>query len=136
MIREVLQQYGPVNRFWFDGTSSHPAGTNMTDLWGRVYDAIRTDSPQASYFSISSTRSSNPASLAISYPSSQTIISPYRGDVCATTGTLYTNAGPPTNTSDTSNCAAPSETGAFFHPSEMHGITAQMGPDGNTDNVR
>jgi hypothetical protein len=67
----------------------------------------------------------------------QTIISPYRGDVCATTGSLYTSAGPvPNSTTDISNCAAPSETGEFFHPSEMHGITVQEGPDGNTDAVR
>lgn len=63
MVHEVLTQYGPVNRFWFDGTSDLPAGTNATDLWARVYEEIRTVSPS-------------------------TIISPYRGDVCASTGTL------------------------------------------------
>ena len=42
MVHEVLTQYGPVNRFWFDGTKSVPAGTNMTDLWQRVYHEIRT----------------------------------------------------------------------------------------------
>jgi hypothetical protein len=46
MVREVLAQYGPVNRFWFDGTTAAPAGTNMTDLWIRVFEEIRTTSPQ------------------------------------------------------------------------------------------
>jgi hypothetical protein len=27
---------GPVNRFWFDGTSSYPKGMNITDLWEQV----------------------------------------------------------------------------------------------------
>lgn len=46
MIREVLRQYGPVNRFWFDGTTNAPKGTNMTKLWEDVYEVIRTESPQ------------------------------------------------------------------------------------------
>lgn len=111
MVREVLEKYGPVNRFWFDGTTGAPPGTNMTELWERVFAEIRSTSPQ-------------------------TLISPYRGDVCATTGSLYTSDGPaPNSSSDVTNCAAPSETGAFFHPSEMHGITVQEGPDGNSDAV-
>lgn len=61
------------------------------------------------------------------------MISAYRGDICASTGSLYTNSGPPPNTSDTSRCGAFSESGAHFHPTEMHGITIQEGPDGNSD---
>merc|ERR1719240_2351781 len=98
MVHEVLTQYGPVNRFWFDGTRGAPAGTDMGKLWDRVYSEIRTTSPS-------------------------TLISSYRGDVCASTGSLYTNAGPPTNSSDTSSCQAPKEDGKYFHPTEMHGIT-------------
>jgi alpha-L-fucosidase len=110
MLTEVLTSYGPVNRFWFDGTIDLPKGTNETALWARVYDTIRTLSPP-------------------------TLISAYRGDVCATTGSLLTRAGPSPNSSDLSLCAAPAEGGGAFQPSEMHGITAQMGPDGNTDDV-
>ena len=111
MLHETLTRYGPVNRYWFDGTTGMPPGTNVTDLWARVYEEIRTTSPA-------------------------TLISAYRGDVCATTGSLYTRAGPaPNSSSDTSGCAAPSETGEYFQPSEMHGITIQEGPDGNTDSV-
>lgn len=36
MVREVLTRYGPVNRFWFDGTVGVPDGTNLTELWDRV----------------------------------------------------------------------------------------------------
>ena len=45
MVHEVLTEYGPVNRFWFDGTKGYPKGTNETELWQRVYDEIRTTSP-------------------------------------------------------------------------------------------
>jgi len=110
MLHETLTQYGPVNRFWFDGTTGYPPSLNLTDLWARVYEEIRTTSPS-------------------------TIISSYRGDVCATTGSLYTRAGPAPNSSDASGCAPPSEGGEFFQPSEMHGITIQEGPDGNTNAV-
>ena len=110
MVHEVLTQYGPVNRFWFDGTTGYPADTNVTDLWERVYEEIRSVSPS-------------------------TMISPYRGDICASIGTLYTSNGPVPNSTDGSACQSPTETGAIFHPTEMHGITAQMGPDGNTDDV-
>jgi hypothetical protein len=67
--------------------------------------------------------------------SPSTMIGPYRGDICAATdgNTLYTSGGPAPNTTDGSACAAQTESGAFFHPSEVHGITAQMGPDGNSD---
>lgn len=108
MVREVLTEYGPVNRFWFDGTHNVPAGTNLNELWRQVYQTIREVSPA-------------------------TLISSYRGDVCASIGTLYTNNGPPPNSSDTSNCQQPSEAGKYFHPTEMHGITIQEGPDGNSD---
>ena len=45
MVKEVLTRYGPVNRFWFDRTSSFPQGGNKTDLWDQVYETIRTVSP-------------------------------------------------------------------------------------------
>lgn len=35
MVTEVLTEYGPVNRFWFDGTSANPCSTT-TDLWSAV----------------------------------------------------------------------------------------------------
>lgn len=111
MVREVLSKYGPVNRFWFDGTTSTPPHTDIAHLWVRVYEEIRNISPS-------------------------TLISPYRGDVCATTGTLYTSDGPLTNTTDTTACAKPSETGSHFYPSEMHGVTIQEGNDGNTGQAR
>ena len=110
MVKEVLTRYGPVNRFWFDGTSSFPQGGNITDLWVQVYETIRTVSPD-------------------------TMISSYRGDVCSAKGgaTLYTNDGPPPNSTDTAGCQAQHEGGRYFHPTEMHGITIQEGPDGNSD---
>jgi alpha-L-fucosidase len=107
MLREVLTQYGPVNRLWQDGTASFPSGTNLTQLWAEVYNTIRTVSPA-------------------------TLISPYRGDVCASIGSLYTSNGPTPNSTDTSTCVKASEDGKHFYPTEMHGITAQMGPNGNT----
>ncbi len=36
MIKEVLTEYGPVNRFWFDGTKGVPNGTNIDTLWKQV----------------------------------------------------------------------------------------------------
>ena len=110
MLREVLTRYGPVSRLWFDGTTDAPAGINATDLWAQTFATIRTLSPA-------------------------TLISPYRGDICASVGTLYTSDGPAPNSTDTSACGKPSEAGAYFHATEMHGITAQMGPDGNTGTV-
>jgi len=107
MLNEVLTQYGPVNRFWFDGTTGFPKGLNVTLLWERVYETIRTVSPS-------------------------TLISPYRGDICASIGSLYTSSGPTPNSTDGAACSEASEDGKFFYPTEMHGITAQMGPDGNT----
>ena len=143
MVHEVLTQYGPVNRFWcaacargaqrarsapcgaqrarecaarcacvrthhlpgpprrFDGTTGMPPGTKADDLWSRVYEEIRAVSPD-------------------------TIISPYRGDVCAAIDTVYTNTGPPPNTTDTSACGKGAPGAPFFHPTEMHGITAQV----------
>jgi hypothetical protein len=56
----------------------------------------------------------------------------YRGDVCTSVGSLYTNDGPPPNASDSSECLPASETGKYFHPTEMHGVTMQEGPDGNS----
>jgi len=108
MVKEVLLNYGPVNRFWFDGTKGVPSGTNVSKLWSEVYSTIRTVSPN-------------------------TLISAYRGDICASTGSLFMNSGPPPNTTDTGTCRKPSEKGKYFHPTEMHGITMQEGPDGNTN---
>eukprot|EP00040_Diaphanoeca_grandis_P031041 m.184903 g.184903 ORF g.184903 m.184903 type:complete len:166 (+) comp32212_c0_seq3:8-505(+) len=59
--------------------------------------------------------------------SPMTLISPYHGDVCATTESLYTRSAPQPNTTDSTGCTDPTETGDFFHPSEMHGITIQVG---------
>jgi alpha-L-fucosidase len=111
MIKEVLSEYGPVNRFWFDGTKTVPKGTDEASLWKQVYEAIRTVSPD-------------------------TMISSYRGDICASTGSLYMNSGPAPNSTDPSTCKGPfSEEGKYFHPTEMHGITIQEGPDGNSDQM-
>jgi alpha-L-fucosidase len=110
MVKEVLTNYGPVNRFWFDGTKRVPDGTDVDKLWQQTYDTIRTVSPD-------------------------TMISSYRGDICASTGTLYTNDGPAPNSTNASKCGTFSETGKYFHPTEMHGITIQEGPDGNSDAV-
>ena len=49
----------------------------------------------------------------------------YRGDVCSSTGTLYTNDGPAPHGTNSSECGPPSETGPFFHATEMHGVTMQ-----------
>ena len=110
MLHEVLTQYGPVNRLWYDGTTGYPKGLNATLLWERVYSTVRTVSPD-------------------------TLISPYRGDICASIGSLYTSSGPQPNSTDSSACRPASESGEYFYPTEMHGITAQMGPDGNTGTV-
>jgi alpha-L-fucosidase len=110
MLREVLTSYGPVNRFWFDGTTGYPKGTDVNELWRRAYETIRDVSPA-------------------------TMISPYRGDVCAAIDTVYTNAGPAPNSTDTSACTRAGGDASFFHPTEMHGITAQMGKDGNSDEI-
>lgn len=93
MLTEVLTQYGPVNRFWFDGTQGFPKGTNITHLWQRVYETIRTVSPA-------------------------TLISPYRGDICASTGSLYTSNGPQPNSTDSSSCVKATEDGDTFYPTE------------------
>eukprot|EP00035_Acanthoeca_spectabilis_P019488 m.426235 g.426235 ORF g.426235 m.426235 type:complete len:476 (-) comp16862_c0_seq31:140-1567(-) len=114
MLTELLSDgspYGPVHRLWFDGAGSQrPAGLlkNYSEYYDSCFQLIRTLSPQ-------------------------TLISPYRGDVCMSTGSLYTNSGPAPNSSDSSGCGAFSEEGKYFHPTEMHGITMQEGPDGNTD---
>ena len=109
MVREVLRAYGPVNRFWFDGTKSTPcAGAGKAALWDEIYHTIRSVSPA-------------------------TMISAYRGDVCAAQhgATLYTNDGPPPNSSDTSGCQPPRPDGRgkYFHPTEVHGITIQVRGD-------
>ena len=112
MLKEVLTEYGPVNRLWFDGTTSYPSGMNKTELWVQIYDTIRTVSPA-------------------------TMISSKRGDVCRVVHgtTLYTNDGPIPNSTDINPCskAGPHEGGQYFHPIETHGITIQEGQDGNSD---
>merc|ERR1711924_122394 len=65
------------------------------------------------------------STFAIRTNSPDTMISAYRGDICATTGSLYTDDGPEPNSTNTAGCGKKSETGTKFHPSEMHGITMQ-----------
>ena len=116
MLTELMDNYGPVNRFWFDGgpanvkpdPQSRPAGVTSPLVYSRAAELIRSHSPS-------------------------TLISPYRGDVCSTTETLYTRDQPQPNSTDSTGCVDPDESGKYFHPSEMHGITMQEGNDGNTD---
>lgn len=108
MVREVLTQYGPVNRFWFDGTQMAPDDIDLDGLWDKVFQEIRTVSPA-------------------------TMISPGRGDVCASTGSLYNSEGPEPNSTTSTHCKSRTETSPYFQPTEMHGITMQEGPDGNSD---
>eukprot|EP00038_Savillea_parva_P005285 m.150703 g.150703 ORF g.150703 m.150703 type:complete len:549 (-) comp11686_c1_seq4:98-1744(-) len=116
MLQELLHPdspYGPVHRLWFDGAGSQRPKAllnNYSAYYDGCFELIRTLSPN-------------------------TLISPYRGDVCSSTGSLYTNTGPQPNSSDSSSCGTFSETGKYFHPTEMHGITMQEGPDGNTDAI-
>ena len=116
MLSELLAHYGPVSRLWFDGgpagcrpsPEARPNGTDCAALYRKAFALIRRESPG-------------------------TLISPYHGDVCATTGSLYTRSAPRPNSSDPAGCTPATESGQYFHPSEMHGITMQEGPDGNTD---
>ena len=122
MLREILapgSPYGPVNRLWFDGVLQAPPpyafrpgylNDNYTDYYDATFALIRELSPA-------------------------TLISPSRGDVCNSIGSLYTNDGPAANGTNASTCSPPSETGQFFHPNELHGVTMQEGPDGNSDAV-
>ena len=98
MLSEVLEKYGPVDRFWFDGTHNLPKDIDVDQLWNKTYDMIRTKSPN-------------------------TMISSYRGDVCAATegSTLYTGDFAPPNTTNSEKCGNHTEDGKYFHPSEMHG---------------
>lgn len=109
MLTELMEEYGPVHRFWFDGLGiMRPNGTNTTEVYSRAFELVRTASPS-------------------------TLISPYHGDVCNTIGTLYTRSAPVPNSTDVSSCTPADEAGRYFQPSELHGITMQEGPDGNTD---
>ena len=107
-----MASYGPINRFWFDGgpanppddPAARPLGTNGSDILHNTLALIREMSPL-------------------------TLISPSHGDICATTETLYTQSAPRPNSSDPTGCAAADESGEYFHPTEMHGITMQQGPD-------
>lgn len=115
MLREVLEKYGPVHRLWFDGEgSARPASIkNSSDYlpyYDEVFEMIRDISPK-------------------------TLLSPYRGDVCSGITTLYTGDFPPPRTNNASKCAPAKEGGKYFRPFEMHGITMQEGPDGNTDDT-
>jgi hypothetical protein len=72
---------------WFDGTSANPCSKSgdgpgtVKALWESIYKEIRSVSPN-------------------------TMITSYRGDVCAAKDgqTLYTNNGPPPNSTDPSSC--------------------------------
>jgi len=116
MLTELLHEgspYGPVNRLWFDGiipSNQYRPGylvKNYSDYYDDCFKLVREVSPN-------------------------TLISPYRGDVCSSIGSLYTNNGPGANGTDHTECSPPDEKGQYFHPSEMHGVTIQEGPDGNS----
>jgi alpha-L-fucosidase len=100
MLKEVLENYGPVNRLWFDGPggSLRPSGLENPDEYHAYYDdcfkLIRETSPN-------------------------TLLSPKRGDVCASTGSLYTTTGPAPNSTDSTPCGENSEAGQYFHPNEV-----------------
>jgi hypothetical protein len=125
-LREVLTEYGPVNRFWFDGdgfggttnastSRNMPAEFNVNDtlLWAPVFKLIREISPQ-------------------------TLLGPKKGDYCQSNGGRYTlyvnNNGPGANNGTNADyCTPPNATGETFSPLEAHGVTIQEGDDGNTD---
>ena len=49
-IKEVIENYGPVNRFWFDGkgkgaSDHYPADLNLEQHFQKVLNLIRTTSP-------------------------------------------------------------------------------------------
>jgi alpha-L-fucosidase len=113
MMTEVLTKYGPVNRLWFDGVNT-----------GVVQKDMQTEAVYKPYY--------DSVFKMIREISPDTLISAYRGDVCTSIGSLYTNDGPAPNASDSAECQPASETGKYFHPTEMHGVTMQEGPDGNT----
>ena len=118
MLREVLSPgspYGPVHRLWLDGVPTNdlfrppPLDKDYHAYYDRIFAYARSLSPQ-------------------------TLLTPYRGDVCSPIGSsLYTNDGPAANGTNSSECTLPNTMGKYFHPIEHHGITMQMGPDGNTD---
>jgi alpha-L-fucosidase len=120
MLTELLEEgspYGPVHRLWFDGVLNNSTfngafrpgylGDNYSGYYDDVFKLIRKISPS-------------------------TLIGAQRGDVCANVGSLYTNDGPAANGTNSTSCSAGSETGEYFHPNELHGVTMQEGPDGNT----
>ena len=125
-LKEVLTEYGPVNRFWFDGdgfggsntpgqSMNMPAELNVNDtlLWEPVFKLIRESSPL-------------------------TLLGPKKGDYCESNGGRYTvyvnNNGPGANNgTNTDFCTFPNASGLNFSPLESHGVTIQEGPDGNTD---
>jgi hypothetical protein len=84
--------------------------------------------PARAYSRVPAVRSLVQVYETIRTVSPNTMISSYRGDVCASKAgaTLYTNDGPPPNTTDTSGCQDNHEGGEYFHPTEMHGITIQV----------
>ena len=123
MLTEILtpgSPWGPVNRFWFDGILGG-SGMNYFQPEG-----LRTFAEYHQYY--------DDTFALIRKLSHDTLISAQRGDICQSTGSLYTSDGPTPNATDSSMCETWNwtETGKYFHPNEMHGVTMQEGPDGNT----
>lgn len=107
----MLEHYGPVSRFWFDGKGSdgkngqphirYPAGLNLTAHFETILDLIRSKSPS-------------------------TIITGYRewgGDLASSYGSLNLyDSGPIPNTTSMVQVGRPSETGTLFYPNEQVGL--------------
>lgn len=117
-IGEVLREYGPVNRFWFDGkgqdgdNTRHPIDLNVSAHFQKVLDLIRTHSPS-------------------------TIVTGYRqwgGDLATSYGSLNIfDSGPMPNTTSMATVGQASPVGDRFYPLEQVGICMQEGPDGNSN---
>ena len=117
-IEEVLREYGPVNRLWFDGKGKqsdgtrYPLGLNLTAHFQGVLEIVRSVSPS-------------------------TLVTGYRewgGDIGDDYHSLYTfDSTLVPNTTSMATVGKPLEGGAAFFPLEQVGICMQEGPDGNTN---